>query len=221
MIRGGPGTSDPGQITYAGLPFKTLLTLAYGVKGFQISGPGWLDSERYNILAKVPPGTTKEQAQVMLQRLLTERFQLMVRHENREVPLYILTVGKAGANVKSAVAVTTEPIPAGTLTSRANGGFHMVARNKTIEALINVLSSRLDQPVLDQTGLGGKYDFEVKFDVDEPEGNGLAVAPRSSLVDPAALAFALRNQLGLNLELRRTAVDMIVIDSAQKIPVEN
>ena len=59
MMRGGPGSSDPGQITYNNVTVKGVLTQAYGVKGFQISGPGWLDSERYDIVAKLPRGATK------------------------------------------------------------------------------------------------------------------------------------------------------------------
>ena len=58
-MRGGPGSSDPGQITYNNVTVKGVLTNADGVKGFQISGPGWLDSERYDIVAKVPRGATK------------------------------------------------------------------------------------------------------------------------------------------------------------------
>ena len=65
--RGGPGSADPGHLTYSNLSLKNLLVNAYGVKAYQISGPGWLDSTRFDVVAKVPQGATKEQVKVMLQ----------------------------------------------------------------------------------------------------------------------------------------------------------
>src|SRR4051812_9748118 len=66
MMQGGPGTPDPGRLNYANVSLKNLMTTAYKVKGYQISGPSWLDSERFDITAKIPAGTTKEQFQTML-----------------------------------------------------------------------------------------------------------------------------------------------------------
>ena len=63
--RGGPGTNDPSQITWNGTTLKNVIMTAYGVKNYQVSGPPWLDTERYSIAAKVPPGTTKEQVLVI------------------------------------------------------------------------------------------------------------------------------------------------------------
>jgi uncharacterized protein (TIGR03435 family) len=81
MMQGGPGSHDPGRITYTNISLKLILTAAYDVQHFQISGPSWLGTEMYDIAAKVPPGTTKEQAKVMLQNLLAERFHL-AHHES-------------------------------------------------------------------------------------------------------------------------------------------
>ena len=100
MIRfgaqGGPGTSDPGQITYSFLSLKLLLTMAFGVRSYQIQGPAWLDSERFDIVAKVPRGATKDDVKVMLQNLLKERFQLAVHREKKEMSVYSLVVAKNG-----------------------------------------------------------------------------------------------------------------------------
>ena len=100
MIRGGPGSPDPGQITYSNVTVKNVLTTAYGVKGFQISGPGWLDSERYDIIAKLPRGATKAEFMVMLQNLLAERFKLTLHREKKDLPMYALVVGKNGPKLK-------------------------------------------------------------------------------------------------------------------------
>jgi uncharacterized protein (TIGR03435 family) len=98
--RGGPGSPDPGQITWNGASLKSLLMTAYGVKGYQVSGPPWLDNERFNIAAKVPAGATKEQVLVMWQSLLAERFQLKLHRETREIPIYELVIGKNAPKLK-------------------------------------------------------------------------------------------------------------------------
>ena len=100
MIRGGPGSPDPGQITYSNVTVKNVLTNAYGVKSFQITGPGWLDSERYDIIAKLPRGATKAEFMVMLQNLLAERFKLTLHREKKDLPMYALVVGKNGPKLK-------------------------------------------------------------------------------------------------------------------------
>jgi uncharacterized protein (TIGR03435 family) len=103
MMRGGPGSPDPGQITYSNVSLKNVLTIAYAVKGYQINGPKWLDSERFDIVAKIAKGSTKEQFQLMLQNLLAERFKLTLHHETKELPMYALVVGKGGPKLKESV----------------------------------------------------------------------------------------------------------------------
>jgi uncharacterized protein (TIGR03435 family) len=103
MMRGGPGSPDPGQITYTNVTVKNVLMTAYGVKGFQITGPGWLDSERYDIVAKLPRGATKAEFMVMLQNLLAERFKLTLHREKKDLPMYALVVGKNGPKLKESV----------------------------------------------------------------------------------------------------------------------
>jgi uncharacterized protein (TIGR03435 family) len=102
-MRGGPGTPDPGQITYTNVSLKNVLMNAYGVKGYQINGPKWLDSERFDIVAKIPKGATKETFKLMLQNLLAERFKLALHHETKELPMYALVVGKGGPKLKESV----------------------------------------------------------------------------------------------------------------------
>jgi uncharacterized protein (TIGR03435 family) len=103
MMRGGPGSPDPGQITYSNVSLKNVVMTAYGIKGYQISGPKWLDSERFDIVAKIAMGATKEQFQMMLQNLLAERFKLAVHRETKELPIYALVVGKGGPKLKETV----------------------------------------------------------------------------------------------------------------------
>src|ERR1700722_3983486 len=98
--QGGPGTSDPGQITYSNLPLKNLLVNAFGVKTYQISGPAWIDTERFDIVAKVPQGATKDDVKLMLQNLLAERFKLTLHREKKDLPMYALVVAKRGPTMK-------------------------------------------------------------------------------------------------------------------------
>ncbi len=102
-MRGGPGTNDPGQTTFTNVPMKFLLTYAYDVKGFQVLGPAWLDSERFDVVAKVPKGATKEQVRMMMQSLLTERFHLALHHESKEMRLEELLVGREWAKAEGIV----------------------------------------------------------------------------------------------------------------------
>ncbi|HEY6340986.1 MAG TPA: TIGR03435 family protein [Bryobacteraceae bacterium] len=99
-IEGGRGTDDPGRISYSHLTLRTLLWAAYGVTDFQISGPAWLASELYDILANVPQGASEEQVAVMLQNLLADRFQLILHHEKRDLAVYVLVIGDGGAKLK-------------------------------------------------------------------------------------------------------------------------
>jgi uncharacterized protein (TIGR03435 family) len=105
---GGPGTNDPGRIHYPYSSLRNLLVSAYNVKGFQISGPPWLDTERFEITATMPPETTKEQFRLMLQNLLIERFKMVIHRETKELPMYSLVVAKNGPKLKESV---DEPPP--------------------------------------------------------------------------------------------------------------
>ena len=109
-MRGGPGTDDPGRITFTRVLLGTLLTRAYGIGGDQIAGPGWVtdfagdDSNYFTITATMPKETTVEQFQLMLRNLLADRFHLVVHHESKGFPGYELTVASGGSKLKEAAA---------------------------------------------------------------------------------------------------------------------
>ena len=111
MMRGGPGTPDPGQLTYANVSLRNILMNAYGVKTYQISGPGWLDTERFDLTAKIPKGATKEDLKVMLQSFLADRFKLTLHREQKELPIYALVVAKGGPKLKESAEEETPPSP--------------------------------------------------------------------------------------------------------------
>lgn len=212
--RGGPGTADPGQITFRYATMRSLLMRAYDVIALQISGPSWLDdinSDKYDIVAKVPTGTTPEQANVMLQNLLVERFGLAVHHESREMQIYSLVAGKGGSKLKESVEDPNvappkpgSPPPGPSLkTARGAGGeLVLTATQEPLSALIPTLASDVRGLVVDKTGLTGKYDFTMEF-------------------VPGSLAAIIQRDLGLKLEGGKAPVDVLVIDHLEKVPSAN
>jgi uncharacterized protein (TIGR03435 family) len=268
MLRGGPGSSDPGQITYTNVTVKNVLTQAYGVKGFQISGPGWLDSGRYDIVAKLPRGATKAEFMAMLQNLLAERFKLTLHREKKDLQMYALVVGKNGPKLKESAqeAAPKEggPVdgPAATMgkltmgrdgfpvlpaamagrggmaMTMMNGNARMTANGQTMAGLAEMLSGQLDLPVVDMTGLTGKYDYTLYFAPEglagmrlpgglpppPPPGEAGGGMPAASAPDAQSnpnLFTALQEQLGLKLEQRKGPVELLVIDHLERAPIEN
>ena len=104
MIRvgsqGGPGSSDPGQLTYSFATLRMLVTQAYSLKNYQVTGPEWLDSEHFDVVAKVPKGATKDDVKIMLRNLLKERFHMAFHNEKKDLPVYALVVAKNGPKMK-------------------------------------------------------------------------------------------------------------------------
>jgi uncharacterized protein (TIGR03435 family) len=213
-IRGGPGTDSPGQITCRWVAVLNLLVRAYGVKSFQIQGlPDWannVNSDRYDIVAKVPPGTTLEQANLMLQNLLVERFGLVVHQGTSQGETYELTVAKGGSKLKASADPSAEP------SLRVVGGRVLTATNEPLSALIPTLES-WRHLVVDRTGLTGKYDFSMPFIF--PPGNA---DDGTSDADPSsALNSILQSELGLKLERKKGPVNILVIDHLDKVPTPN
>ena len=96
---GGPGTSDPGSLTCENYSLSFLVMMAYNLRSFQLTAPAWMDTARYNVVAKIPPGTDTRQFGLMQQRLLVERFGLQVHFEKKDMTVYELTVAKGGSKL--------------------------------------------------------------------------------------------------------------------------
>jgi uncharacterized protein (TIGR03435 family) len=250
ISNGGPGTRDPGQITWSNVVLKQLLTTAYDVKPYQVNGPGWLDTERYDIVAKVPEGATTEQVNMMWRNLLKERFGMVVHHESKEFPVDELVVAKGGPKFKETTLdlnAPPPPPPAGPPeppkldkngASETNGpGLlvtgslgpngpvrRMVGRAQEMLGLAMVLGDQLNRPVVDKTGLNGKYDFNLEY-----AGAALRPGPGLAHSDPGDnlgeletnIAAAIQQQLGLRLTPGKAKLDVVVVDKADKVPTEN
>lgn len=100
MMRGGPGSEDPGRVDWSNVSLRQMITNAFNVKDYQVQGPDWLNAERFDVTAKIPPSTTREQYRLMIQKLLADRFKLTVHHESKEHAVFALVVAKGGSKLK-------------------------------------------------------------------------------------------------------------------------
>jgi uncharacterized protein (TIGR03435 family) len=250
LLQGGPGTNDPDRITYMGATQQMLIRQAYGVDFDQIQGPGWLSDARFDIAAKLPPGSTKDQLKLMLQDLLAERFKLTLHHVSKDFPVYELTIAKSGLKIKENTE-TLEParpgdyprgvfdrdgfpeIPpgkSGATGTMVNGLQRLNARGLPLSSLLSNVGAQLGTMtgtntyspgrMIDKTGLTGKYDFKLEY-----AGGGalapLAAGPDAEPTGGLPLIDAIEKQLGLKLTKTTAPYDVLVIDHAERVPTEN
>lgn len=187
---------DPGRIDDLNFSLRDLIRQAYQLKDYQIVGPEWLGSERYDVMAKVPEATSTGQKWVMLQNLLAERFRLQVHREKKDLPAYALAVAKGGPKLKQHVdapedagggpsadrgaARYTAPHafragPDGMPTGgRAGmmmmGPGRMMAVGVPLGQFVDLLSHYLSEPVVDETGLTARYDIKLQWTPEPGEG---------------------------------------------------
>jgi uncharacterized protein (TIGR03435 family) len=196
----GPTIYNPTRERFAitSITTKSLIAYAYDVRDFQVSGgPSWLGSEEYDIVAKPQGEASSERILAMARGLLTERFNLTLHRESKEMPVLALAVAKGGPRLQPSV---------GTGGPEVRGGRgRLVARKVTMGLLAAQLAGRvLDRAVLDRTGIAGEFDVDLEWTPDESP-------------DPGPSIFtALQEQLGLKLESQKGIVDVLVVDHVER-----
>lgn len=198
-----------------------LIKFAYQVQGRQIVGaPGWMDSDKWDIQAKpdIPGKPSVEQEREILQKLFAERFALKMHPENREMTSYVLTVGKSGPKL----AKTADASLPANLYMEPMGVLH--AQHATLADFTRALRQNLlDRPVVDQTGLTGKWDFVLHFDwapfAAQTQGMPAHPSPAGDTSEPS-LFTAIQQQLGLKLKAQKIQVPVLVVDHVQ-LPTPN
>ncbi len=216
----------PGQsITVRGRTFGTLnqtvsgmMTFAFGLHPDQIvGGPQWMKEDRFDISAE-PEGSgmpNDKQWRAALAKLLADRFGLVLHHDKRELPVYALTVLKSGHKLTKN---DTNPNGLPGLFFRAPGVFPV--RNATMGDFAGTMQAVvLDRPVVDQTGLEGRFDFTLTWTPDETQfgGRGGQLPPPADPANaPPGLFTAIQEQLGLKLDAAKAPVDVVVIDRLEK-----
>lgn len=211
------GTYRNGVLAQTNTTLAECIRFAYAITSDDLlSGPDWIKSKmvRFDILAKTAPGTTREQALLMLRSLLEDRFKLVLRREPRVLSYFALTASGGMHKMQPA----QEP-PAEGSVSLYPGRIH---HNRITMLMLASLIARFTRtPVLDQTSLLGA--FEVKLDW-RRENDLPAAAPDAAAGEPAdgpSISEAVQKQLGLKLEKRKGPVDVLVVDHAEKTPVAN
>ncbi len=186
---GGPGGTDPGRITCTNLDLANLVTMAYGIARYQLSGLSGGAPERFEMAVKLPEGTTKEQVPLMWQNLLAERFKLVVHREQKEMPRYELVLAKSGSKMQESVEEPPKPadapqppgpdrpprprptlgsdgfpdLPPGTTMAMMGNKARWRGLKQTSGQIASMLGAQLGQPVTDSTGLTGKFDFVLSW----------------------------------------------------------
>ncbi len=233
---GGRGTSTPGSWTCTSETLSGLIFTAYDLNLYEFEPPGWMSDTRFAIVAKVPPATTREQFHKMQQNLLAERFKLAMHRQPKEKTIYELVVGKNGLKMHESapdapMAVVNwgiiQPVKIGedkypvfpdgrNGMMGINGRIRWRSSNVAIADLVRVLKQQMETDVVDRTGLTGKYDVDIYW-----QQRPIEVLPAARPYEGPDIEKVLQDRLGLRLAAKKRTVEVVVIDHAEKAPVEN
>lgn len=200
------------RVTLTGT-LHTVITIAYGVKGYQITGlPSWADSSLFAIAATTPGDIppTQEQLRPMFQSLLADRFQFKFHRETKDLPVYHMTLAPGKKNSKLTPAAKDETFH-WDLTPQPGGSLRSKATKESIADFVQLVGVSADRPVIDKTGLTGDIDYDIL--IAPPTGNTQEDVNRS-------IMDAIKEQLGLKLESAKDPIEILVVDKVDK-PSEN
>jgi uncharacterized protein (TIGR03435 family) len=212
------------EVITTNVTVHALINLAYWLHPKQLTGgPSWTESDKFDVAGKpdAPGQPNVDQMKMMLQKLLADRFQLKFHFEKRELQVYAVRLAKTGAKL-----INSQDDPKGIPGwgfRRNSSGMIMAFRNSPISQFTAVLQNSMDKPVVDQTGLSERYDFQLNFTPDPAQSALLGGPPVPAGNNPDAapdIFAAIQQQLGLRLELTKAPVDVMVIDKVEK-PSEN
>jgi uncharacterized protein (TIGR03435 family) len=199
-----------GILTGSNVTLKNFIMRAYGMLDYQISGPEWLQSERFDIAAKPPSGADDKDFPLMMRAMLAERFKLQAHGDTKVFPIYGLVAGKTG--------LKAEPVKdeGGTNMNSSRGYFKCERCSMTSVAAW--LARQMDRPVRDMTDLPGVYNLILNFTLEnaDPIREG---AEKKEVYPP--LLTAIQEQWGLKLEPKKAPLEILVIDHIERVPTEN
>jgi len=242
---------DGAMVRYSALDLTLYLGMAYKLRNYQIIAPDWMTSGRWDITAKLPDGSTPTQIPDMLQSLLRDRFQMKTHRETRELPVYALIIGKGGLHLNESPpdpdnAPASPPTSvnaaisanSGTTVTYGNGAYfrfgnsQFEGRKLTVTIIADALARFADRPVIDMTGLTGKYDFNMEFSPEDFRAmmiraaiaSGASIPPEVLKLADASSGDTLFNaveKLGLKLDRRKAPIETLVIDQSLRTPTAN
>jgi uncharacterized protein (TIGR03435 family) len=227
--RGGMLKGD--RYTLRQATMTNLIARAYSLgDSYVLGGPAWLDLDRFDVVAQAPRGTSSDEVRLMIRSLLVDRFKLVTHPDTKPLPAYALTVGKGGPKLKQADTSSDagasadsgptmngcqyQPPPPNTApspTMEVKFSCHGTTMEALAQFLRNVASPYLRQPVVDQTGLKGAWDFDIHWTYQPPKGDNSG----TTIFD------AVDKQLGLKLEAKSAPLPVVVVDSVNETPTPN
>lgn len=232
---------SPDGLDATNVSLRMLIQHAYGIEEQQLAGaPSWLDSERYDVNAKMDPSVADQlrkldpeegrtARQKMLQSLLADRLKLVIHRDSKELPIYALAVAKNGPKLQEAKPGDTYPNGikgpngVGAAGMMRMGYGELTAQGVPIISMVRSLTMQLHRTVIDQTGLTGKYDFSLHWTPDDgalsvKDGAGSLPAGSSAASDSSgpSIFTAIQEQLGLKLESKKGPVEIVVIDHVER-----
>ena len=220
---GGGINRMPARIRVINASLKLCIEFAFDVRGFQIAGgPGWLDTDRFDIDAVAAEPFKDGEDRAMLQSLLADRFGLAIHRETQDRAGYALVPGRNGAKLTPAKSDD----PSSMFSSTESGDITWSAPAITMSRMAEALSGRIGLKVVDQTGIEGKFDVSLQWTPDAGTGPRLSKsgeplpAPPADAIPGPTLFTAIQEKLGLKLESKKVPVEVIVVDRATR-PSEN
>jgi uncharacterized protein (TIGR03435 family) len=201
---GAQGDNFTGQ----NVTLKQLMAYAYRLRGYQLSGPDWIETEGYDVTVRAKKSPSDPQFRLMLRALLEDRFKLKTHRETKEIPAYWLVVAKGGPKLRD---VKEEEVfmAAHAGKSPFRPGFMAIFSNKSLPEFAQRLA--LDRPVIDKTGIEGRFWFQLEW-ADESD----QAKPEPIVHATPSLLTALEEQLGLKLEEQRASTEILIIDRAER-----
>jgi uncharacterized protein (TIGR03435 family) len=242
---------DSAQVRFAQTSLRDLIRIAWAIRDYQIEAPSWLASARFDVSAKLPEACTQKQVPEMLQSLLADRFALKVRRGSKDLPVYALVVRGHGLKIKESPQEQPDEHQAnlaeqvklaggagrGGIVDYGGGSYfalphyRMEGRKLAMNLFAALLGALTDRPVIDQTGLSGRYDFDLELTEDDYDAMmiraGISIGETQSPKELQQLAAvgdplprALRS-LGLDLKPGKGHLEVLIVDDVRKDPTEN
>lgn len=204
------GTVRREEVTFGNATLNDCIRFAYNMASdAQIAGPDWIKSKQflYDVVAKGTPGVSREQLQAMMQTLLAERFKLVTHRGQKEMSYYALVPAKNRPKIQPVAAV-----PDGFRGTNYGGRINNILQMPGLAYLLSRFET--ERPIIDRTGLSGMYEVKLEW-TPARQAQNADTAPGPSLFT------AVNEQLGLKLEARKGPVEILIVDSAEKVPTEN
>jgi len=198
----------PGMLTTRGLTLRACILRAYQ-EPIQIVAPDWINGVALDIVAKAATPVGDEQLYLMLRTLLEERMGVKAHFERRAIPVYAMTIAKGGP--KFTESTTEVPLALG----QGKDGSLNIQHFSMSELAQEFSRGQFDRPVVDATGLKGRYDSHIDM------STIAAANPRDRMEVESAFITSMEEQMGLKIESRKQEVDVLVVDHAEKTPTEN